>query len=177
MMQIIEQERKNYTIFPPDDKIWRCIEECPFEKIKYVIIGQDPYHGDNQANGLAFSVDPGVKPPPSLKNIIKEYKNSTGEDIHDISELTKKGYLLLNRVLTVRKGKPGSHRNMGWEIETDALIKKISDEKTHVVFLLWGNDAQKVRHLIDESKHDVRATSHPSPLSAYRGFLGSRCFI
>ncbi len=167
------------TVFPPPKYIFNAFDLCPFEKVKVVILGQDPYHGPNQAHGLSFSVPDGVKTPPSLQNIYKEIKSDLGKDIPDSGNLerwAKQGVLLLNATLTVESGQPASHQGLGWEIFTDAVIKKISNEQKHVVFLLWGNFARSKASLIDESKHLILKAPHPSPFSAYTGFFGSKHF-
>jgi len=181
----LEQAWKNYeacgagTVYPPREMILRAFEECGFEECQTVIVGQDPYHGDGQANGLAFSVSPGVKLPPSLKNIYKELE-AAGVSVDwqsgDLSFLSRNGVLLLNSSLTVLPGLPMSHAKLGWSQWTDFVIRYISDNKSGVRFLLWGKFAQSKRDLIDVSQHVVLETSHPSPLSGYRGFLGSGCF-
>jgi uracil-DNA glycosylase len=167
------------TIFPASENIFNAFYLCSFKKVKVVILGQDPYHGIGQAHGLAFSVLDGVKTPPSLRNIYKEIKSDLGVDVPDTGTLerwAKQGVLLLNATLTVEAGQPGSHQGLGWETFTDSVIKTISHQKEHVVFLLWGNYAEAKAGLIDEKKHLILKTSHPSPLSAYRGFLGCKHF-
>jgi len=175
--------REAYTrgepIFPAPQNVFRAFELCPFDAVKVVILGQDPYHGKGQAHGLCFSVPEGVRTPPSLQNIYKEIKSDLGIEVPDSGDLTrwaKQGVLLLNATLTVREGAAGSHQGLGWETFTDAVIKKISDEKEHVVFLLWGRYAQSKSVLIDQKKHCVLEAPHPSPLSAYAGFFGSKHF-
>ncbi len=166
-------------VHPAREGILRALRECSFDECSVVVVGQDPYHGPGQADGLAFSVPRGVKLPPSLRNIYKEMQ-SCGYDVDwdcgDLSFLSRNGFLLLNSSLTVLPGKPMSHADLGWSQWTDQLIEYISDHKSGVKFLLWGKFAQSKRDLIDTSKHIVLETSHPSPLSAYRGFLGSGCF-
>ena len=166
-------------IYPSRRQVLRAFEECSFEDCRVVIVGQDPYHGEGQANGLAFSVSDGVKLPPSLKNIYKEMENC-GIPVDwtsgDLSFLARKGFLLLNSSLTVEAAKPMSHSKLGWHDWTDFIIQYISKNKSGVTFLLWGKFAESKMSLIDNSKHSVIITSHPSPLSAYRGFLGSGCF-
>ena len=172
-------EKQHYTIFPPGNKIFNAYNTTPFDKVKVVILGQDPYHGINQAHGLAFSVLDGVPFPPSLQNIFKELVDDIGCAYPKTSDLTpwaKQGVFLLNTVLTVRKGEANSHREKGWERFTDATIKAISDKKEHVVFILWGRPAQMKEKLIDTTKHCIIKSPHPSPLSAYRGFFGSKPF-
>ena len=167
------------AVFPPPKLIFNALELCPFENVHVVILGQDPYHGHGQAHGLSFSVQDGVKTPPSLKNIYKEIASDVGKEIPQSGNLERwatQGVLLLNATLTVEESKPGSHQGLGWELFTDAVIKKVSDEKEHVVFLLWGNYARAKKSLIDTEKHLVLEASHPSPFSAHTGFFGSRHF-
>ncbi len=166
-------------VYPLASDVFTALNLCPFNQVKVVILGQDPYHGEGQAHGLSFSVKDGVKTPPSLRNIYKEVADDVGKGIPESGNLerwAKQGVLLLNATLTVLEGQPGSHQGKGWEEFTDAIIKKISDEREHVVFLLWGNFAQNKANLIDESKHLILKTTHPSPLSAHRGFLGCKHF-
>ncbi|HCR54472.1 MAG TPA: uracil-DNA glycosylase [Cytophagales bacterium] len=175
----VKSEYTSQTVFPPGKEIFRAFDKCSFEEVKVVIIGQDPYHGSGQANGLCFSVREGVRIPPSLMNIYKEIKNDLGKAPPASGELerwAKQGVLLLNATLTVRAASPGSHQKKGWEIFTDAVIKKISDEKENVVFILWGAYAQKKGEVIDRGKHHVISSPHPSPFSADRGFFGSKPF-
>ena len=167
------------TIFPPGSLIFNAFNTTPFDKVKVVLIGQDPYHGHGQAHGLSFSVQNGVVPPPSLMNIYKELQSDIGCKIANHGNLTHwadQGVLLLNASLTVRANEPMSHSRMGWASFTDAVIRKISDEKDHVVFLLWGKFAQEKQVLIDETKHLVLKAAHPSPLSAHNGFFGCKHF-
>ena len=167
------------TVFPPPKLIFNAFQRCPFEKVKVVILGQDPYHGSGQAHGLSFSVPEDVKIPPSLKNIYKEISADIGTEIPKSGNLerwTEQGVLLLNSTLTVNKGQAGSHQGWGWEQFTDAVIQKISDEKKHCVFLLWGNYAKEKGKNIDTKKHLVLTASHPSPFSAYNGFFGCMHF-
>lgn len=175
----VKSEYQSHVVYPPGKEIFRAFEECDFSNVKVVILGQDPYHGPGQANGLCFSVHDGVRVPPSLVNIFKEIKADLGKPIPTSGELERwaeQGVLLLNATLTVRAGSPGSHQNKGWETFTDAVIKKISDEKQHVVFLLWGAYAQKKGEIIDRNKHLVLMSAHPSPFSADRGFFGCKHF-
>lgn len=175
----IESEYKRKTVFPKYDNIFRAFDLTPPEKVKVVIIGQDPYHGTNQANGLAFSVCDECKIPPSLKNIFKELVDDIGSQTitcGDLTQWAEQGVLLINSVLTVESAKANSHKNMGWEIFTDALIKKLSFEYENIVFILWGNPSQKKEILIDTTKHLILKAPHPSPLSSYRGFFGSKPF-
>ena len=172
-------ERKNHTIFPKNDEIFNAFNFTIPNKIKVVILGQDPYHRESQAHGLAFSVPNGVKIPPSLRNIFKELKSDLNYSISSNGNLepwAKKGVLMLNASLTVREKVAGSHQKLGWETFTDSVIKKISDKKEGIIFLLWGAFAQKKLELIDKRKHHILITSHPSPFSAYRGFLGCNHF-
>ncbi len=167
------------TVYPPPKLVFNALELCPFDAVRVVILGQDPYHGKGQAHGLSFSVPDGVKQPPSLKNIYKEIAADLGKEIPPSGNLerwAKQGVLLLNATLTVEDGKPGSHQGLGWEQFTDAIIKKVSDEKEHVVFLLWGNYARAKKDLIDTRKHLVLEAPHPSPFSAHTGFFGSGHF-
>jgi len=167
------------TIYPPGGFIFNAFDKTPFDKVKVVILGQDPYHNPGQAMGLSFSVPGGVPPPPSLINIYKELNTDIGMPIPQSGDLTKwatQGVLLLNAVLTVRANEPASHAKIGWMDFTNAVIKKISDEKTGVIFLLWGKFAQEKQVLIDETKHHVLKAAHPSPLSAYNGFFGCKHF-
>lgn len=175
----LEEEKSKFIIYPPCSQIFNAFNLTPFDKVKVVIIGQDPYHGPGQADGLCFSVPPGIKKPPSLVNIFKELNQDLGMPMPESGNLNswaKQGVLLLNSVLTVRAGQPGSHQNKGWEKFTDAAIAAVSAEKTGVVFLLWGAFAKAKAELIDESKHHVLTAAHPSPFSAYRGFFGCRHF-
>ena len=173
LIDFVEEEYKENTCFPEKDKIFNAFNLCSFEDLKVVIIGQDPYHGVGQANGLCFSVNEGISIPPSLKNIYKELENDLGNVVSNNGNLeawAKQGVLLLNATLTVRAHEAGSHQKKGWETFTDSVIKLISDEKENVVFLLWGGFAKKKVKLIDEEKHTVLTTGHPSPLSANRGY-------
>jgi uracil-DNA glycosylase len=166
-------------IFPAGNNIFNAFNQTTFENVKVVILGQDPYHGSGQAMGLSFSVAKGVKPPPSLVNIFKELKSDIGLPIPTNGDLTpwaKQGVLLLNAVLTVRENEPASHAKIGWMHFTDAVIKKISDEKKGIVFLLWGKFAEQKQILIDETKHFVLKAAHPSPFSADKGFFGCKHF-
>ena len=166
-------------VFPPAGKLFHAFELTPPGAVRAVLLGQDPYHDDGQAEGLAFSVPPGVKLPPSLRNIFREYASDLGRPAPESGELenwAKNGVLLLNSVLSVRAHAAGSHRRFGWEVFTDAVIRSLNRKKERVVFLLWGNFALAKRPLIDESRHTVLGNVHPSPLSAHRGFFGSRPF-
>jgi uracil-DNA glycosylase len=167
------------TIYPPGSFIFNAFNLTPFENVKAVIIGQDPYHGPGQAHGLCFSVQTGVPPPPSLLNIFKELQNDIGLSIPQHGNLThwaQQGVLLLNASLTVRANEPMSHAKIGWANFTDAVIRRVSDLRSNVVFLLWGKFAQEKQSLIDETRHLVLKAAHPSPLSAHNGFLGCRHF-
>ena len=173
------EEKKKQTIYPKGEDIFNAYNLTPFNLVKVVIIGQDPYHGENQAHGLCFSVKKGVKPPPSLKNIYKELKTDVGFNEPNHGELTqwaKQGVFLLNATLTVRKSQPGSHQKKGWETFTNETIKAISNKKKGVVFLLWGRFAQEKENLIDAKKHHILKAAHPSPFSAYNGFFGCKHF-
>lgn len=178
-----ESVRKAYLgsapVYPPPKLVFNAFTLCPFSQVKVVILGQDPYHGHGQAHGLCFSVQDGVKIPPSLKNIYKEIRDDIGTQIPETGSLERwaqQGVLLLNATLTVEAGKPASHQGLGWEQFTDAVIKKLSDEKEHLVFLLWGKYAQDKGIVIDESKHLVLKAPHPSPFSAHSGFFGCKHF-
>lgn len=166
------------TCFPPKSQIFRALELTPFEDVKVVIIGQDPYHDDHQANGLCFSVSANVPTPPSLQNIFKELENDLGlkRTNPELEDWAKQGVLLLNSTLTVRAHEANSHKDLGWEKFTDFLIQQISQKRENVVFVLWGSFARKKAELIDTSKHSIICSAHPSPLSAYRGFFGSKPF-
>ncbi len=179
LKKFLLEEKKKYIIYPPGKFIFNAFNLTPFPKVKVVIIGQDPYHGKGQAHGLCFSVPDGVPIPPSLQNIYKELHNDLGIPIPHTGNLTpwaKQGVLLLNAILTVRAGQPGSHRGKGWELFTDAVIRKLNDKKENLVFLLWGKFAQEKGEKIDTSKHLVLKAPHPSPFSANRGFFGCRHF-
>ena len=173
------EKSQGKTIYPPGSLIFNAFNTTPVDNVKVVIIGQDPYHGPGQAHGLCFSVQNGVPPPPSLVNIFKELQDDIGMSIPNHGNLTKwaqQGVFLLNASLTVRAGEPMSHSKIGWATFTDTVIKKISDTKEHVVFMLWGKFAQDKRMLIDETKHLLLRAAHPSPLSAFNGFFGCRHF-
>ncbi|MAX79704.1 MAG: uracil-DNA glycosylase [Crocinitomicaceae bacterium] len=173
------QEKKEYTIYPKGNEIFNAFNTTPFDQVKVVILGQDPYHGPGQAHGLSFSVPDGITQPPSLKNVLKELE----ADVHthptksgNLISWAQQGVLLLNASLTVRKQTPASHANIGWQTFTDAAIKAISDHKKNVVFMLWGGFAKKKAWLIDDSKHLILKAAHPSPFSAYNGFFGCSHF-
>ncbi len=179
LTDFIRNEYKTHKIYPPAKLIFNAFDQCPFDQLKVVILGQDPYHGPGQAHGLCFSVNDGVDFPPSLRNIFKELKNNLGKEIPLSGNLTnwaKQGVLLLNATLTVRANQAGSHQNKGWEQFTDAVIRKINDQKQNVVFILWGNYAISKVKFIDQNKHLVLSSVHPSPLSASRGFFGNQHF-
>ena len=178
LWQNVEEEYATTKCFPPKNQIFRAIELTPFDEVEVVIIGQDPYHNDFQANGLCFSVSEQVKAPPSLKNIFTELKDDLGivKTSNELDSWARQGVLLLNATLTVRAHEPNSHKDLGWEKFTDFIIKEISDKKENVVFVLWGAFAQKKASLIDEMKHFIIQSAHPSPFSVYRGFYGSKPF-
>lgn len=179
LIKAIELAYDSSVVFPPSEKIFNAFSLCPFESVRVVILGQDPYHGPGQAHGLSFSVQDGIKTPPSLQNIYKELKTDIGKEIPpngNLEHWATQGVLLLNATLTVENGKPGSHQKLGWETFTDTVIKAISKEKEHVVFLLWGNFARSKAALIDKSKHLILEAPHPSPFSAYTGFFGCKHF-
>jgi uracil-DNA glycosylase len=166
-------------VYPPPKAVFRAFELCPFDQVKVVILGQDPYHGAGQAHGLSFSVEDGVRIPPSLQNIYKEIKDDLGLPIPETGDLThwaKQGVLLLNATLTVEAGKPGSHQGIGWETFTDAVVKKLSEERRNLVFMLWGKYAEAKGAHVDESKHLILRAPHPSPFSAHSGFFGCKHF-
>ena len=174
----VKEEYQTTKCFPPKNQIFRAIELTPFDEVKVVIIGQDPYHNDNQANGLCFSVSDKVKAPPSLKNIFKELEDDLGikKTSNELEMWAKQGVLLLNATLTVRAHEANSHKDLGWGQFTDFIIKEISDKKENVVFVLWGAFAQKKAGLIDASNHFIIQSAHPSPFSVHKGFFGSRPF-
>jgi uracil-DNA glycosylase len=179
LSQFVKSEYSTTQCFPPGKLIFSAFDHCPFDKVKVVIIGQDPYHGPGQANGLCFSVNDGVRMPPSLQNIFKEIQNDLGIPFPLTGNLERwadQGILLLNATLTVRAHTAGSHQKKGWEQFTDAVIKAVNDKKQNVVFLLWGAYAQKKGAFIDKIKHQVFESAHPSPLSAYNGFFGNKHF-
>ena len=172
-------EEKKYIIYPKKEKIFNAFNLCSFQKLKIVILGQDPYHGEDQAHGLSFSIKKGVSHPPSLKNIFKELTSDLKIRIRENGNLSKwaeQGVLLLNSILTVRKGMAGSHKKKGWEIFTDNVIEKISKNKKGIIFILWGKYAKAKKGLIDKKKHYILQAPHPSPLSAYSGFFGCKHF-
>jgi uracil-DNA glycosylase len=179
LREFLKQEYKNHTVYPDMHAIWTAFQWTDFEDVKVVILGQDPYHGPKQAHGLSFSVQPGVKIPPSLRNIYKELEDDIG--ISPVSHgylksWAEQGVFLLNTVLTVRGGDANSHRNKGWEEVTDFAIASLNKRENPIVFILWGAAARKKRALVNEEKHHILTSVHPSPLSAYRGFFGSKPF-
>lgn len=175
----VRQEYRTARCYPPARLVFNAFEQCPFDEVRAVILGQDPYHGPGQAEGLCFSVPDGVPHPPSLQNIFKEIESEYGTPVPVSGSLlrwAKQGVLLLNATLTVREGRAGSHQGRGWERFTDAVIKAISDHRDGIVFLLWGSYAGSKATLIDADRHCILRCAHPSPLSAYRGFFGSHHF-
>ncbi len=179
LTEFVRTEYLSATVYPNPKHIFRAFDETPFDAVKVVILGQDPYHGAGQANGLCFAVNPGVKAPPSLQNIFKEIESDLGHPANrdtDLDRWAKQGVLLLNATLTVRASSPGSHQGKGWEQFTDAAIKKLNDEREGIVFILWGNYAKQKGAHIDRSKHFVIESPHPSPFSAHSGFFGSKPF-
>lgn len=180
LTDFVRRAYQTQKIFPPAKLIFNAFDTCPFDDVKVVIIGQDPYHGVGQAHGLCFSVNDGVDIPPSLVNIFKEIERSLGiapPESGNLLHWAKQGVLLLNATLTVEAHRAGSHQGKGWETFTDAVIKILSDQKEHLVFMLWGNYAQKKGAVIDTDKHLVLKSVHPSPLSAFRGFIGNNHFV
>lgn len=175
LAEFVKAEYVSSIVYPPAKFIFRAFELTPFDKVKVVILGQDPYHGAGQANGLSFAVPPSIHLPPSLQNIYKEINSDLGL-AGNINNWASQGVLLLNATLTVAAHNPGSHQKKGWEEFTDTVIKTLSDQKEHLVFILWGNYAQKKGIVIDETKHLVIKSAHPSPFSAYSGFFGSKPF-
>ena len=179
LVGFVKQEYASNTIFPPAGQIFNAFNTCPFNNVKVVILGQDPYHGPGQAHGLCFSVNDGIQFPPSLQNIFKEITSDLGIPAPKTGNLTRwaeQGVLLLNATLTVRASQAGSHQGKGWEEFTDAVIKTISEKAENVVFILWGSYAIKKKALINASKHCILTAPHPSPLSSYRGFFGCKHF-
>ena len=178
--KLIEYQNKNITVYPEKSKIFNAFHLTPFQKIKVVILGQDPYHGPGQAHGLSFSVPHNIKTPPSLMNIFKELGSDLKVEINktngNLEHWAKQGVFLLNTTLTVEKSKPMSHKNFGWNIFTDKVIEIINHYRENIVFILWGAHAHSKTHLIDSSKHLILKSVHPSPLSSHRGFFGSRPF-
>lgn len=179
LVRFVKQEARQQKIYPPGNLIFNAFSQCAFEDVKVVILGQDPYHGFGQANGLCFSVNDGVPFPPSLRNIFKEMAQDLGKAIPksgDLSRWAAQGVMLLNATLTVRAQLAGSHQGKGWEAFTDAVVRQIAEKKTGIVFILWGNYAQKKGSFIDSRRHLVLKSAHPSPFSANRGFFGSKHF-
>jgi uracil-DNA glycosylase len=179
LTDFVRQEYEVARIYPPGSRIFAAFDACPFDEVKVVILGQDPYHGPKQANGLAFSVNEGVRVPPSLLNIYKELESDLGVKppaTGNLQRWAEQGVLLLNATLTVRQGRAGSHQGKGWEQFTDAVIRILSEQREHLVFILWGAYAQRKGSVIDRSRHLLIESPHPSPLSASRGFFGSRPF-
>jgi uracil-DNA glycosylase len=179
LMEFLDEERAKYEVYPPEKDVFNALELTPYEDVNAVILGQDPYHDEGQAHGLAFSVRPGVRPPPSLMNMFRELHDDLGVPVPKTGYLApwaEQGLLLLNTVLTVRAHQAASHRGKGWEKFTDEVIRKVSAKKDPVVFVLWGSHAQKKLKIIDAERHTVIKGVHPSPLSAKSGFFGSKPF-
>lgn len=180
LTEFVKSEYQHAIVYPPPKHIFRAFELTPFDSVEVVILGQDPYHGLGQANGLCFAVNEGVPLPPSLQNMFKEIESDLGQPLMhrtgDLERWAKQGVLLLNATLTVRARTAGAHQGKGWEQFTDAVIKKLSDEKENLVFILWGKYARSKGDLIDWSKHEIIESAHPSPLSAHNGFFGSKPF-
>jgi len=179
LVQAVSRAYKTGLVYPPAELIFNAFNLCPFTTVRVVILGQDPYHGEGQAQGLSFSVPEEIKNPPSLRNIFKELESDLGltpKNSGNLEAWAKQGVLLLNATLTVLPGQPGSHQGLGWETFTDSVIAKVSNEKEHVVFILWGKFAEAKKSLIDETKHLIIISPHPSPFSAHTGFFGSRPF-
>jgi len=179
LKSFLEEEKKHYTLFPGENDLFNAFNLTPFDSVKAVILGQDPYHGSGQAHGLSFSVRHGIALPPSLQNIFKELVADIGcpfPKSGDLSPWARQGVLLLNTLLTVRENEPFSHKDKGWERFSDQVIRRLSERREHLVFILWGAAAGKKSALIDEKKHLILKSPHPSPLSSYRGFFGSKPF-
>jgi uracil-DNA glycosylase len=179
LKEFLLEEKKKYSVYPPGNQIFNAFNHTSFDRVRIVLLGQDPYHGPGQAHGLCFSVPDGIKPPPSLVNIFKELQSDLGVPVSQKGNLTKwaeQGVLLLNATLTVRANQAGSHQGKGWEQFTDAVIRRISEKKAGVVFLLWGKYAQAKETLIDQNKHYILKAAHPSPFSSYNGFFECRHF-
>jgi uracil-DNA glycosylase len=179
LQAFLAEERAKHTVFPPEPEVFSALATTPFDQVNVLLLGQDPYHDDNQAHGMAFSVRPGIAPPPSLQNIFKELRDDVGARIPNngyLAPWAQQGVLLLNAVLTVRAHQPNSHKGKGWEKFTDKVIEAVGAKDTPVVFLLWGAYAQKKMELIDVKRHVIIRSAHPSPLSARRGFFGSHPF-
>jgi uracil-DNA glycosylase len=179
LTNFVKQEYQQHTIYPPGRFIFHAFDQCPFDQVKVVILGQDPYHNPGQANGLSFSVNDGVKMPPSLVNIFKEISDDLGKPMPgngNLERWAKQGVLMLNSILTVRANSPGSHQKKGWETFTNAVIRILAEQKTHLVFMLWGAYAQKKGAFINPTRHLVLSSAHPSPFSADKGFFGNQHF-
>lgn len=179
LQEYLVEERDKHTVFPPEEEVFSALQLTPYDQVNAMLLGQDPYHDHNQAHGLCFSVRPGIKPPPSLENIFKELKDDLGCRMPNNGYLVpwaKQGVLLLNAVLTVRAHQPNSHKNKGWERFTDTIIESVNAKQDPVVFVLWGGYARKKTKLIDSDRHVIVESAHPSPLSAKRGFFGSKPF-
>ncbi|MCC8094715.1 MAG: uracil-DNA glycosylase [Tannerellaceae bacterium] len=179
LTNFVREEYRTRTIYPPGPLIFNAFKHCPFDKVKVVILGQGPYHEPRQANGLCFSVEPGIPFPPSLLNIFKEIQEDIGRPMPTTGDLTRwadQGVLLLNATLTVRAHQAGSHQHKGWETFTDAVIHKLAESRDHIVYILWGSYAQKKRAFINPTRNLILKSAHPSPLSAYRGFFGNKHF-
>lgn len=179
LQKFLGAERESHVIYPPEQEIFSFLELTPYEQVSVLILGQDPYHGEGQAHGLSFSVKPGIKTPPSLRNIYQELQNDVGARIPSHGHLKSwatQGVLMLNAVLTVKAHCPNSHKNKGWEDFTDAIIRKVNEKESPVAFVLWGTYAQRKLNLIDTQRHKVIQSAHPSPLSAHKGFWGSKPF-
>lgn len=179
LASFVHQERSRYSVYPPASQTFAALAHTPYRNVRVLILGQDPYHGENQAHGLSFSVSPDVRPPPSLMNIFKELRDDMGYPLPDhgyLAPWAAQGVLLLNTVLTVRAGQAASHRKQGWEQFTDAIIDILNRRLQPLVFVLWGNHAGAKRRIIDANRHGIIESVHPSPLSAHRGFFGSRPF-
>jgi uracil-DNA glycosylase len=177
--EFLRRERQEHEVYPPEDEVFTALKATPFKDVNVLLLGQDPYHDENQAHGLAFSVRPGIRPPPSLMNIFRELRSDLGWRIPNNGYLmpwARQGVLLLNAVLTVRAHAPNSHRNKGWEEFTDTIIQRVAEKDSPVVFLLWGAYAQKKAALVDPAKDIIISSAHPSPLSAMHGFFGSKPF-
>lgn len=179
LQRFVDDERHHYTVFPPEQDVFNALKLAPYEHVNVLLLGQDPYHDDNQAHGLCFSVRPGIKPPPSLVNMYKELRSDVGFRIPNngyLVQWARQGILMLNTVLTVRAHTPNSHKGHGWEVFTDAIIRCVNAKESPVIFVLWGAYAQKKISLIDTSRHTIVQSAHPSPLSARNGFFGSKPF-
>lgn len=179
LLQKVDEEYGKYNVYPPKDKVFSCLKLCSFDDVKVVLLGQDPYHGKGQAHGLCFSVMPGIEMPPSLKNIFKEMQSDIGTTIPNhgcLVSWAKQGVLMLNTTMTVREGLPNSHVKFGWRTFTDEIIRKVNEKKDPVVFILWGANAKAKMPLITNKNHLILYSAHPSPLSAYNGFWGSKPF-